>query len=274
MNIGYWNLSPWYDSFQIYARYCYYCYVKPTYESMRSFIHEKTGLLSSPNDDFYDLNRMMELDNYKKVTKVDWELLSTMRTGDIILFNTFGGFFPDIVEYGTLSKYSHVAMVITEPFFDNIYHFSGDKNSNNNDGNNDNDNNDNNNPKLPLVLMIQSGYEATATDVEDGKHKFGVQITHLDKEYIENYNGNLYWRPLLDSQSLNSFFDNEENQKMMNDALKETHHIIHNKPYDIHPLDFLKAGFDIETGNNQFTDRFFCSALVAYLYYKMNSCFN
>lgn len=267
MNVGHWNLSPWYDSLQIYARYYYYCYVKPTYESMRTFIHKKTGLISSPTDDFYDLNRMMELDNYKKVTKVDWELLSTMRTGDIILFNTFGGFFQDIVEYGTLSKYSHVAMVITKPFFDDIYHFSGDKKNNKHNENNNDD--DNNNPKLPLVLMIQSGYEESATDVEDGKRKFGVQITHLDKEYIENYNGNLYWRPLLHSESLNSFFDNEENQKIMNKALKETHHIIHNKPYDIHPLDFLKAGFDIEIGNNQITDRFFCSALVAYLYYKM-----
>lgn len=273
MNIGHWNLSPWYDSIQIYARYCYYCYFKPSYESMRTFIHERTGFLSSPKDDYYDLNRMMEMDNYKKVTKVDWDLLSTMRTGDIILFNTLGGLFTDIVEYGTHSKYSHVAMIITEPFFDDVYRYSGDsiyeKDKKKDNIDNIDDTESNESKPLPLVLMFQSGYEAKATDVEDDKRKFGVQLTHLDKDYIENYNGNLYWRPLLDSESLTSFFDKEENQKIMNEAIKEAHDVIHNKPYDIHPLDFLKADFDIETGDNQYTDRFFCSALVGYLYYKM-----
>lgn len=254
MNIGHWNLSPWYRSWQLYTRYYYYTYLRPTYESMKNFISRKTGLFNSSDDGYYDMNRGLEMDNYQKVTKINWDLLHLMRTGDIILFNTFEGFFPDIVEYGTYSKYSHVAMVISEPFFDDIYHSSSA-------GSND--------QKCPLVLIIQSGYEADCTDVEDNQHKFGVQITRFDKEYIKNYNGNLYWRPLLDSESLHSFFDNKKHQDIMNQTLKEAHAIIHNKSYDTHPFDFLKAGLDIEIGNNQLTDRFFCSALVAFLYYKM-----
>ena len=43
---------------------------------------------------------------------------------------------------------------------------------------------------------------------------------------------------------------------------------IQNKPYDINIFDFI-CGLNLDIGNKQKTNEFFCSALVAFVYTKM-----
>ena len=51
--------------------------------------------------------------------------------------------------------------------------------------------------------------------------------------------------------------------------MDQIHSDLHNLPYDTDPIDWIKAKFNIELGNLQKTDTFWCSALVAYSYVKL-----
>ena len=42
------------------------------------------------------------------------------------------------------------------------------------------------------------------------------------------------------------------------------------KPYDILPQDWIKAEMNLDIGNVQRIDRFWCSALVSYIFAKLN----
>ncbi len=155
--------------------------------------------------------------------------IDDLETGDMILFS--GNYFiSKIIEYFSGSKYSHVAVIIKNPdFFDD---------------------------KLEGLYILESGYE-NKPDSENDRYKFGVQLTNF-KEMALNYSGNIYVRKLHCNRDQD--FYNKINQ---------IHSDVHNLPYDLNIIDWIKAKFDIEIGFTQKKNTFWCSALVSYFYVKL-----
>ena len=156
-----------------------------------------------------------------------------LKTGDLLLFNDHGGglfgTFTSLIKFGTHSNYSHIAMVLKDPSF--IH------------------------PCLKGTFVWESSWEGKP-DPQDGKVKLGVQITPL-KEVIDAYGGKGIFVRKVECD--NSFFSPEK--------LEEVHKIVYNKPYDIVPTDWVGALFR-KDAKPQKTDRFWCSALVGYIYTK------
>ena len=94
-------------------------------------------------------------------------------------------------------------------------------------------------------------------DPQDGKVKFGVQISPLS-EVMSYYKtrGNVYVRRVNCSPDLFSDVN-----------LTKVHNVVYDKPYDIVPTDWLEALVKIDP-EPQKTSRFWCSALVGYIYTK------
>ena len=166
-----------------------------------------------------------------------------MNTGDILLFHhkndfrTFkSGFFSiftDLIMWATGSKYSHCAIIVKDPKFT----------SENKKG----------------LYVLESSYE-NFSDSEDGELKLGCELEDFDKvinAYKEN-GGNVYWRKL----------NCDRNESFYN-KLSDAHSVLHNRPYDLVLTDWIKAAFHINIGNTQLKKRFWCSALVAYVYVKL-----
>lgn len=158
--------------------------------------------------------------------------MDTLKTGDILLFSghTKGAmqYFSDMIKYGTHSNYSHVAMVLKDPTYFNL--------------------------SLKGIYLWESGWEGKP-DHQDNKIKLGVQLTPLN-EIMENFKGSkIIVRPI---SSNNNFTD---------EKLKEIHEVVYNKPYDIVPKDWIGALFRKDS-DPQKTSRFWCSALVGYIYTK------
>ena len=155
-----------------------------------------------------------------------------LKTGDLILFNNKSGgilgCFTSLIEYFTHSDYSHVAMVIKNPDF--IH------------------------PSLKGTYIWESSYEGKP-DPQDGKIKLGVQITPLH-EALNNYNGYVFLRRI-----------NCHRDTFNNKILSEIHEIVYNKPYDIVPKDWIEAIFR-KDDNPQKISRFWCSALIGFIYTK------
>lgn len=89
-------------------------------------------------------------------------------------------------------------------------------------------------------------------DIQDNKYKFGVAIVPLD-EMINKYDGKIYYRKLHTNIVIN------------NEILSNINDIVHNKPYDIVPMDWIEALIQKDP-NPQKINRFFCSALLGYIY--------
>lgn len=164
-----------------------------------------------------------------------------LKTGDVLLFDYEGGFisgfFSSIVKYFTKSNISHVAMVLKDPYF--IH------------------------PTLKGYYVWESNWEGTP-DPQDGHTKFGVQITpfhEIFKKYKDSY-GKVYVRRINCMRSLFS------DQKLQN-----IHNVVYNKPYDIIPGDWLEALWRKDS-QPQKIDRFWCSALLGYIYVKCGILLN
>ena len=161
------------------------------------------------------------------------DLFKTCQTGDILLYNskTIMG---RVIEYFTGSLYSHVSMILRDPTYID--------------------------PKLQGLYII----EAAAEDIPDsltGKKKLGVQIIPL--EYALNYYksslmGGVYYRKSTIERCTN-----------FNNKLKSIIQKTEGVKYDLHILDWFRALFDVEIGNRQITNRFWCSALLAYIYVEL-----
>tara|TARA_A100001015_G_C14841962_1_gene652846 strand:- start:55 stop:702 length:648 start_codon:yes stop_codon:yes gene_type:complete len=176
--------------------------------------------------------------------------MDTLKTGDLLLFNNessgWFGNFTSMIKWGTHSNYSHVGMILKNPSF--IH------------------------PSLKGLYLWESSYNGTE-DPQDGKIKLGVQITPLDtiiKEYKKS-GGKIFIRKLKYMNDNNdSSCDNLIYKNIFNDEkLKEIHSIVYNKPYDIVPTDWLSAFFNYDI-SPQKTSRFWCSALVGYIYTKLD----
>jgi len=147
-------------------------------------------------------------------------------TGDIILLKE-KWWFSRLIEYFTSSKYSHCGIIIKNPNFTAI-------------------------PLEGLYLLESTGFLKTK-DAEDNENKFGVQLTPLQDVFDRG--AKVYWRKLFCERDDNFY-----------DTLKIVHSVVHNKPYDDKPLDWIKAKFHLKFGNLQNKKRFFCSALCAFVY--------
>lgn len=159
--------------------------------------------------------------------------MDTLKTGDLILFNGHNtgllNYFSSLIRFGTHSDYTHVGVIIKDPTFIN--------------------------PVLKGLYVWESGYEGTP-DPQDNKIKVGVQITPLF-EMIQNFKGSTI---LFRKINCNFKCFTDEN-------LKKVHEVVYNKPYDFVPKDWLEALIRKDS-EPQKTDRFWCSALVGYIYTK------
>lgn len=160
-----------------------------------------------------------------------------LKTGDILLFdyNESGiiGLFNKAIKYFTKSPYSHVAVVLKDPSF--IH------------------------PSLKGYYIWESSWEGTP-DPQDNKIKLGVQITPLDEvmNNCKNTNSSVFLRRV--NCPIGTFNKN---------VLSKIHEVVYDKPYDIVPEDWINA-INRSDNHPQKTDRFWCSALVGYIYTKCN----
>jgi len=160
-----------------------------------------------------------------------------LKTGDLLLLDYEGsgifGWFTWLIKYFTKSDYSHIVMILKDPEF-------LDK-------------------KLEGYYVWESSYNGTH-DPQDGKVKIGVQITPLD-EILNHYKkeGGKIWIRRC----------NYKENPFTNDKLKAIHDVVYDKPYDIVPLDWIE-GYLQKDPDPQKTNRFWCSALIGYIYTKCN----
>lgn len=164
-----------------------------------------------------------------------------LQTGDILLFhhendcktcfNCVFSCFTGLIECCTDSKFSHVAIVVRDPTFTN--------------------------PPMKGLYVLESSFE-TFPDAIDHKYKFGVELEDYDKVINSaKSHETIYWRKLKCRRDQNFYH-----------LLKEAHDIVYDKPYDIFPEDWINALFHKQNATDgQVTSRFFCSALVAYIYF-------
>lgn len=155
--------------------------------------------------------------------------INELETGDIILFN--GNYFMShIIEYFTSSIYSHVGIILKNPDLGDAT-FKG-------------------------IYLLESGRENTP-DPENNRIKKGVQIINLE-EKIKNFNGQIYVRKLHCTRD-----------KEFYEKIKNIHSAVHNIPYDLNPIDWIKADLQLDIGNTHKTNTYWCSALVTYVYVKL-----
>ena len=174
--------------------------------------------------------------------------MSDLQTGDLLLFNYEGGGFfsgiSKIIRWGTHSNFTHIGMILRDPVFTDI-------------------------PPLKGLYVWESSYEGTK-DPQDGEIKLGVQINPLDT-VLQNYSGKgkVFVRKLKREFKYScSSCGHTLDTLFTKDKLQEIHNTVYKKPYDIVPLDWIEAFFR-QDSNPQKTDRFWCSALVGYIYTKV-----
>ena len=155
--------------------------------------------------------------------------IDELETGDIILFS--GNYFLSyIVEYFTNSLYSHVGVVLKNPNLGDA-RFKG-------------------------IYLLESGFENTP-DPENHRIKKGVQIINLEDK-IKNYKGRIYVRKLHCTRD-----------KKFYEKIIEIHSTVHNIPYDLNPIDWIKGYYKLDIGNTQKENTYWCSALVSFVYVEL-----
>ena len=158
-------------------------------------------------------------------------------TGDLILFedkshNSWLDYLSYLIQYFTDSKYSHVGMVVKDPLIKG--------------------------KTIKGLYLLESTGLDHMIDIDDHKTKFGVQIVDLHKR-LQSDDDVFYYRKL-----------NKDRDETFIDLYNKSYVIVKDKPYDINPLDWCKADFDLKKGNVQKTNTFFCSALVSFMLVSLN----
>lgn len=166
------------------------------------------------------------------------ELKQTLKTGDLLLCDDlqYGswGLFSWLIKFVTKSDFSHVGMIVKDPEF----------------------------TEKPLkgTFVWTSGI-SNVPDPEDKQTKFGVQFIPFD-HFIQTYGGKIFLRRI-------HFQDPEEYNTIFNtNNLKQIHQVVYDKPYDVIITDWIEA-FCKKDPKPQKTSRFFCSALIGYIYTKL-----
>jgi hypothetical protein len=167
------------------------------------------------------------------------ELKNTLKTGDLLLCDDLAygswGLFSWLIKFVTKSDFSHVGMIVKDPDF----------------------------TETPLkgTFVWTSGI-SNVPDPEDKTKKFGVQFIPFD-HFIQTYGGKIFLRRI-------EFEHNEEYYSIFEtNKLKQIHQVVYDKPYDVVITDWIEA-FCKKDPNPQKTSRFFCSALIGYIYTKLN----
>lgn len=161
------------------------------------------------------------------------DFLETCQTGDILLYNS-QYWYSRLIEWGSGSKFSHISIILRDPTFIN--------------------------KKLNGLYILESSYE-DIPDSNTGEKVWGVQIIplqHVLDEYQKSYVGNLYYRR-LETEKDESFYN----------KLKECVTHTEGDKYDLNPLDWFKAEFQLDVGNTRKENTFWCSALVGYVYCQL-----
>lgn len=167
------------------------------------------------------------------------ELKNTVKTGDLLLCDDLAygswGLFSWLIKFVTKSDFSHVGMIVKDPDF----------------------------TETPLkgTFVWTSGI-SNVPDPEDKTKKFGVQLIPLD-HFIQTYGGKIYLRK-IEFEHAEEYYSIFETNK-----LKQIHQVVYDKPYDVVITDWIEA-FCKKDPNPQKTSRFFCSALIGYIYTKLN----
>ena len=156
--------------------------------------------------------------------------IDELKTGDILLFSQNKTFFERIIQYFTHSIYTHVAIVIKNP------------------------------PGYSGLHIIESSIEPMPDEIKN-QYIFGVQMQPL--EAALKTNGTAVCRKLHTTTS------NSEMESNIFNIVK----LIYGKAYDINPLDWLRAELRVLDPKiiwEQQDHSFWCSALIAYIYVKLN----
>ena len=161
--------------------------------------------------------------------------MKDLKTGDLLLCNyinggSWFGFFTSLIKFFTKSSYSHIGMILKDPTFLHV--------------------------SLKGLYVWESTWEGKP-DPQDGKIKLGVQITPL-YELLDSYKNKGH----IIVRRVNCFPDS------FSDAnLTKVHSVVYDKPYDIVPSDWIEALVKVDP-DPQKTSRFWCSALIGYIYTK------
>ena len=188
----------------------------------------------------YSLNPLIQIDDEK---------LNNLNTGDIILCHGYNQHGPDpgidgIIEIFTHSPWEHAAMIIRDPWWTK--------------------------PKLNGVYIYQSsGGPNSYNDVLNGKNS-GVTLNKLE-DFLRN-------RKYIFVRTLQNFTFDSYNKTLFVNIFNETH----GKPYDKNAYNWFCTGVGsfckCKCFSNKIvpehTNSFWCSALVAFYYDKMNWCNN
>ena len=172
-------------------------------------------------------------------------LLSHAKTGDLLLchetpLNYWNpiGWLSILIQRLGYSRYSHIGMIVHGSDL----------------------------PESPLpsqkdpdnLYFLESSLDRSP-DVFNGHQTFGVECVSLNNylsQYSSGVHGDLYYRAL----------EINRDTRFRTSFRTSFYHSL-NKSYDLHPWDWIRAKFDIEScGQVQRDDTFWCSALVAYFY--------
>jgi cell wall-associated NlpC family hydrolase len=159
-----------------------------------------------------------------------------LQTGDLLLFHG-SSWLSLFLEYMGQSKYSHVGIILKNPIFIN--------------------------ESLKDGLYLWDASYSYTPEVENHKNLYGVQIHKLDDILPLYKNHSIYVRKV----SVDRNIDFEQ-------QIKCIHEEVHSKPYNIHLIDWIVAKLNIIYPFHYFswwkqTDRFWCSSLVAFIYYRL-----
>jgi cell wall-associated NlpC family hydrolase len=157
-------------------------------------------------------------------------------TGDLLLFRG-NSLLSYLLEFIGHSKYSHVGIIIKNPSF---LHDS-----------------------LEDGLYVWDASYGYTPEVEHNEIRYGVQIHKLDDILPLYQSHSVYVRKLHIERT-------DEMKKM----LKKVHEEVHAKPYNLHIMDWIAAKYNMDhplppLSMWKHTSRFWCSALVAYIYHEM-----
>jgi hypothetical protein len=154
--------------------------------------------------------------------------IKNCETGDLLLFNSTA-FYSRFIELLSGSKYSHIGYIIKNPVWLHL--------------------------DLSGVYLFESAKEKS-NDVISQEKIFGVQLTpieEIEREYKSATYGYLYYVQ-------NKFDRTEQYYENLKNVILQTD----TKKYDLNPIDWIKAEFNINIGQRKINS-FFCSALVAYI---------
>lgn len=160
----------------------------------------------------------------------------TIQTGDILLCRG-SGWVSKVIEWVGTSSYSHVGILVVAP------HFLCDTLT---DG----------------IYVWDSSY-GTTPEAEDGTIRFGVQLQRIEDIVPQYSPGSLFVRHAQATRD-----------DLFYTTLTDIHKEVHAKPYDVHVMDWIAAKLNMSNPFDvspfwKHTNRFWCSALVGYIYLRL-----